>query len=414
MKKLLISLAVLFSLSLAMSSIARADFDDEDDEEQVEVKDLEQEKRQKALLESVSRRPQVLQKYYLKLYSEGNRNAVLNNMILGKEAFKKGFFDDSAKAFDYVLGNLESFYSDTEAAKNARSLWYEESVKDFKGEPYERVMAYYYRGLIYLIEADYGNARASFSAGILQDAFAEDQQNQADFALMYFLAGWSAQKMGSHALAEDDFKRLKKIRPDFKIPSRKENMLLIAETGKSPRKLADGIGHEILVYRRGKRFKEKSAIYTFGKNKSFYPMEDIYWQASTRGGRGIDQIINGKIEFRKTNEAMGTALTDVSVNAQVYGHLAPDSGAANIGAAVSLIGGIQLFMAANARSAVDTRYWNNLPDTVHVATEKSKKALKDLMINFKAKDGQFLADKSKQAVIHTDSKGNTLVWVSSH
>ena len=48
-------------------------------------------------------------------------------------------------------------------------------------------MAYYYRGVLYLRDGDYENARASFKGGMLQDGFAEEEQNRSDFALLSFL-----------------------------------------------------------------------------------------------------------------------------------------------------------------------------------------------------------------------------------
>ena len=42
-----------------------------------------------------------------------------------------------------------ALYGPDKDAKKARSLFHEESKKGFIGEPYERVMAYYYRGLLY-------------------------------------------------------------------------------------------------------------------------------------------------------------------------------------------------------------------------------------------------------------------------
>ena len=95
-------------------------------------------------------------------------------------------------------------------------------------------MVYLYLGLIYLEEGDYGNARASFLAGLLQDAFAEEEQNSTDFALLLYLAGWSAMQMGSDQLAREHFEELKLYRPDAPIPQADDNALLIVETGTSP------------------------------------------------------------------------------------------------------------------------------------------------------------------------------------
>ena len=90
---------------------------------------------------------------------------VLNLMEIGAAAFHQGHYDLSKAALDRAIANIESVYADNEAAHRARSLWYEEGEKDFKGEPYERSMVFYYRGLLFLRDGDYGNARASSSPG---------------------------------------------------------------------------------------------------------------------------------------------------------------------------------------------------------------------------------------------------------
>jgi len=104
-------------------------------------------------------------------------------------------------------------------AAKARSLWYAEGSKEFKGEPYERCMAYYYRGILYLMEHDYDNARACFSAGIIQDSFAEELQNRCDFALLDLLMAYACHLQGDNAVRDEEIKRVKELRPDFVEPT---------------------------------------------------------------------------------------------------------------------------------------------------------------------------------------------------
>ena len=91
-------------------------------------------------------------------------------------------------------------------------------MKHFKGEPYERAMSYYYRGLLYMLEEDYENARACFKAGIIQDAFAEENQNRCDFALLLFLEAFCSLKLGDQELAKAALEEMKKLRPDLAHP----------------------------------------------------------------------------------------------------------------------------------------------------------------------------------------------------
>ena len=159
-------------------------------------------------------KPEPLHPHYATLLRQGPRNAVLNHMRTGLAAAELGAGALAAESFDQALASIESVYANTETAEKARSLWNAEAYKDFKGEPYERAMAYYYRGLLYMREGDYENARASFKGGQLQDAFAAEEQNRADFALLTFLEGWASRCAGSEGLAVESFAETRGLRPE--------------------------------------------------------------------------------------------------------------------------------------------------------------------------------------------------------
>lgn len=319
-------------------------------------------------------KPAELHAGFRAMLEEGQRNYVLNNMKVGVDAFRLGYCDIAKTCFDNALNHIEAVFADNEKARKARSLWYEEGMKDFKGEPYERAMAYYYRGLLYMMDKDYENARACFKAGVIQDAFAEESQNRCDFALLLFLEGYCSLKLGDRQLATAAFEEVKKLRPDFVIPTADSNLLIIVETGASPRKLADGVGHGELKFFRGRNILEKRVrLYMDNDEIGAYPIEDIAWQAMTRGGRPVDKIIKGQVQFRKTHAKIGSTLTDISSNMLLAspGFSHSDT-MAGVSAALGLIGVVEMAIAARTRTHADTRYWDNLPDTVHIATLKTE------------------------------------------
>ena len=313
--------------------------------------------------------PAALRELGDKVAKEGNHNRVLNQMQLGLAALSSGHLDIARSAFDDALTQIELTHAGTESARKARGLWYEEGSKDFKGEPYERAMAYYYRGLIYLKEHDFDNARACFSSGILQDSFAEEEQNRSDFAVLDLLMAYACHLQGDFAVRNDEFKRFKELRPDFLEPDWDNVVLAVVETGKSPRKLSDGVGHYQMKIFRGKQFKDVAAsISTVGdQHWRAYPTEDIYFQASTRGARPIDAINEGKVQFKRSAEKFGTTLTSVASEAMVYAPAFNNAGTVSaVAGGLSVIGAFSVMIAQNAKPHADTRYWNNLPDTVHV------------------------------------------------
>lgn len=363
---------------------------------------------------AVADKPAYAQPLYRKLFEEGQRNEVLNRMEIGTAAFYRGDIDLARENFDAALDVIETVYADNEAATQARSLWHEEGRKDFKGEPYERAMAYYYRGLIYLIDSEYDNARASFLSALLQDAFAEEEQNRSDFAVMMLLAGWSAQKMGSPVLAEEAYAELRSLRPDFPIPNANDNVLIIGETGFSPRKLADGMGHYELVFRPGKNFNEKYVVVNTGAEQlALEPVESVYWQATSRGGRPVDKIIEGKAAFANTTADFGRDLAQLGVTARVFSPaLGGSSG--QVGNTLALIGVASMALSANVKPRADTRYWSRLPDAVHSATLRGNpQNVSAWQAHYTDLNGNPVTVQSGVFRHYQDAQGNHLIWHSS-
>ena len=358
----------------------------------------------------VASHPEALQPHYEDLLAEGRRNEVLNRMELSLVAFRNGHYDHAERHLDNAIVDIESVFADNEAARRARSLWYQEDEKDFKGEPYERAMAFLYRGLLFLRAGDYDNARASFMSGLLQDAFAEEEQHAADFAAFMYLAGWAAAKAGNERLAAEHFGEFLQFRPDAPLPEADHNVLVFVETGTSPRKLGDGIGHHQLVYRRGLGFDEvRARIEYAGQQHELYPVEDVYFQASTRGGRAVDRIIDGQVEFKRRTESVGTNLTNVTNNSVVAGLTA----GTGVFAVASVAGVTALGLSARANPRADTRYWQTLPDTLHVYSLRAEEGETALRVEFLDEQGNPLPELTTSAEIEFDHRGNGIAHASA-
>ncbi len=367
------------------------------------------------VIAEINAKPKKLQDLYKLHYQEGQRNHVLNNMHIGVAAMEIGNFPIAKQVFTDAILEIEKVYSDTDEAAKARSLWYEEGSKIFKGEPYERASIYYYLGLIDLMEGDYENARAAFKSGILQDAFAEEKQFQCDFALLIFLEGWASHLLGDEDYAKQAFSEVKKLRPDFKFPDKNHNTLLIAETGRSPRKVADGVGHSELKYRRGKAFKENRVIFSIDDTKiAGYPMEDIYFQAASRGGRAVDKLIEGKAVFRKQASNIGLTLSDIANKGMLVSPLLGSAGgaASAVSGGLAVLGAVTTIAAIHANPHADVRYWKNLSDTIHIATLESTEVDTQFNISFADRNGKDYMDlKSEPAPKARDNQN--IYWVRS-
>ncbi len=359
-------------------------------------------------------KPETLKPLFLKLYAEGDRNRVLNQMQLGLAAMELGEYSYARESLDDALNRIESVFSNTENATKARSMWHEEGAKDYKGEPYERCMAYYYRGLLYMMNGDYENARASFRGGILQDSFAEEEQFRSDFRILFFLAGWTSQQIGDMSRADEFYKELEGLLPNFKRPGTDDNLLLIAETGTSPRKVADGVGHAELKFRHGRGFKEKKAKFHMGGAElPTQHISDVFLQASTRGGRAMDKILEGKLIFQRDMTKMGTTLMDVGTMGMYASAASGSDGVAAVSGAITAVGAIQTMVAMNAKPHADVRYWMSLPDNIHIATGKiDRNSELNGRVEFMNADFEQIAGLEKSVDIVRNRYGG-LGWVRS-
>jgi hypothetical protein len=354
--------------------------------------------------------PVRLRPFLRSLYIEGERNAVLNFNRVGIAAMELGEYRVAAWALDNALLRIESVYADNPTAKQALKKFSSEDVKDFKGEPYERAMAYYYRGLVYFMEGDFENARASFMSGEFQDTVAEQEQFEADFAVLNFLAGWASKCDGSHDLADDYYGRAYEYSRSLQPPLPRDNTLLIAEMGYGPVKVGAGEHKEKLTFARGAGFSEARAVYVVDteeatvvetkpkaqfvntggwgaqyatpvmqpQTETVYEMKtnsidlsagtSIYQQAATRGGRPVDHILEGKAQFKENMTKTGGFLKDAGTATALAGALGGDAGVAGIGIGVSALGGIFGGIGNKAKPAADIRYWDGLPDAVAIKT----------------------------------------------
>ena len=314
-------------------------------------------------------KPAQTHRLYSRVLREGERNAVLNHVRAGLAALELGEFKAAELSFDAATKKIQAIFADNPKAEEARSLWTKENVKEFKGDSYERVMAHYYLGLLDLIRGDYENARASFKEGMLQDTYAEEAKYRADFALMAFLEGWASQCRGDASLADEAFKEAGSLNPALSRPEKNHNLLLIAETGTSPVKRAAGDQKEKLEFVRGFGFAETGAIFhVAGKPVPAVAAEDIFWQATTRGGRQVQAILDGKAEFKDTTDKAGNVALAAGAAVGLAGVNSGDRNVALVGGAIMLLGAITKDIAAAMRPDTDVRYWDNLPDSVHVLT----------------------------------------------
>jgi tetratricopeptide (TPR) repeat protein len=313
-----------------------------------------------------SDKPVPLQPIFEALYIEGEHNAVLNLDYLGLAAMETGDYTIAEKAFDAAIERIEAIYADNPNAQKAKSVFAAEKVKDFKGEPYERAMTYYYRGVLYLHSGDYQNARASFLSAERQTTLSEAESYDSTFGLMDYLAGWASSCDGDQTRAKDLADRAAKAQPQiFGSLQPTVTYIGLVDVGTGPVKVAVGQYKEKLTFKAGDDSVGAGTIQASSASIGDPVVAgDINWQATTRGGRPVDAILNGKAEWKGGTSAAASVMGTVGYAAALQGAITGNNNLSAFGG-LSMLAGFGTHLVAKAMTAeADTRTWSNLPGTI--------------------------------------------------
>lgn len=323
-----------------------------------------------------------LRPLFERLFIEGERNATLNFQRIGMAALFLGDVDVAEKAFDAAVTRIDLIYADNPEAQKAKSLWTAEKIKDFKGEPYERAMAYFYRGLVYAAKGDFQNARAMFKQADYQDTVAEAEQYAGDFGLMPFMAGWASQCDGNAELAKDFLQQAIKSDASYSGLRVDQPVLVLFESGRSPFKYSAGKSGEVLKWQthdlpiQTAKTACTAAVPNDCVVNSFVMGADLGFQATTRGGRPVDGVLNGKASFKEGAQGVAMAAGLVGNIGMQTAMLTGNSDMAGLGL-LGMFAGLVATGVANATQAqADIREWEQLPGAVWLGTG-AKKAISD-------------------------------------
>src|SRR5713101_573024 len=155
-------------------------------------------------------------------------------------AMRRGQFAEAKQLLDDAIARISNVLGKDPSARKARSYFSPEAKKTFIGEPYERVMAYYYRGILYWRDGEPDNARACFRSAALEDSDTVDNKYSSDYVLLDYLDGLATAKLGG-----DGADALKRAEAEAKLShppaiEPKANVLVFVEFGQGPLKYAVG------------------------------------------------------------------------------------------------------------------------------------------------------------------------------
>lgn len=283
------------------------------------------------------------------------RDKVLWQYRTAAAAMRRNQFDLAQSNLDDALVRVGGIFSTDKQSRRSKGYFTEESKKTFLGEPYERVMAYYYRGILYWMAGEPDNARACFRSGQYHDGDAEEKTYACDYVLLDYLDGLVTAKLGgdgSDAVARARKSARLAIPPEIILTN---NVLVFVEYGNGPQKYVTGEYGEELRFRNGSSQASEVMVRVDGGAVHIGAYDDLNFQATTRGGRIMDHILGNKAVFKSTTDAVGTA--GIISGAVLAGNR--DTQVAGLGLVAAGI--ISKIVAASTRPEADTRTWDNLP-----------------------------------------------------
>jgi hypothetical protein len=350
------------------------------------------------------------------LASAPPKDRVLWEYRIAAASLRAGRFDEARIQLDAAIPLIGGIIADSKDAARARSLFHPENAKVFIGEPYERSMAYYYRAILYWRDGQPDNARACYRTGEVINSDLENKQWQNHFALLDYLDGFASAKLGAdgsgayaRAQAEAGAVRLPPYDPGA-------NVLIFAEFGRGPRKIASGRYGERLMFQVQDSPAHDARLTVEGRAVPLRCWDDLNYQAATRGGRAMDYILGNKAVFKSTTNAVGDAALVGS--AVAAGDLYRDNGeksqgAENTAIALATVGILSKLTSAATAPQADTRTWENLPQRLSFAAARLPAGAHPATLEFLDSSGRPLPGETRTVLVRVDDPAHdTVIFLS--
>ncbi len=337
------------------------------------------------------------------------RDKVLWEYRLAATAMRRGDYDLARQNLDDALTTLQGAYGPDPAARKARGYFHAEAKKTFIGEPYERSMAYIYRGILYWMNGEPDNARACFRSAEIEDSDTENHAYAGDWVMPDYLDGLATAKLGGDG--SDAFKRAETEAKGVRLPpyNTKANLLIFFEFGPGPTKFATGQYEQELRFHVDPSPVHSADFQVDGQDYPVAPTDDTWFQASTRGGRVMDHILGNKAVFKKTTDIVGDAALVGGLGTAL---LSRNQTAQEVGLGVALAGLISKGISAATTPEADTRAWDNLPRYLSFACLPLSPGQHVITVQFRDPGGMVIPNLTKTLNVTVPADKDKVLFVS--
>lgn len=296
-------------------------------------------------------------------------------LLLGTVELDRGDVAEARERFIEATRIMESF----KASGEFEAVVGAESSKEYKGDPYERMMAWWYLGLLDFMLGDYDMALPSFKSAVLADAGGRDERFYGDTAAALLFLGLTYRALGQDERAASEFAEAAKANhardtagaaarssgAEGDVPPLTDtvgdlngNFLVVVGLGRGPYKYETGVYGEAAAIARCAYPERQACISVDGRPVGrTVAVEDVFYQAATRGGRAMDAVLAGKAIFKGALEVAAEESFEDSAETDAPSEKRRRSFLSGLALAV---------MSLFVRPEADTRSWETLPDEIQV------------------------------------------------
>ena len=327
-------------------------------------------------------------------------------LITAVHALKLGRHKEARTLLETAMPSAGQILQADVRTRLAQSLFSPENVKGFHGEPHERAMGWFYRGVFFWMDGEPENARACFRTAQLMDALAAQPEHRADWVLLDYLDGFITTKLGRDGT--DARARAQTNAGNTALPAfnPRANVMVFLQFGFGPMKKTGGDVGEMIVYDGG-HSRVQAARITVGGQSLIAPVYDnLTFQASTRGNRAMDAILARKAGVKKAGDLVG----DIGISGGAILASQPETEEAGVvllgaGLAGKIVGG-------SAEPRADTRTWSNLPQHLSFAALQLPAGTHAATIEFLDTNGIALPDRQENISLTVQPSRDTVVFVA--
>ena len=294
--------------------------------------------------------------------NEFNRNCALNNLMLGSIYLGAGAYGPAMlplRRAGKVMERTTTSWGNAFFSSLSR-----EDAKEYKGDPFERVMCHYYRGLLHYRARDYDAALAAFRRALDadKDTMSSDPEATKGLPTIHYLVARCFEMVGEPDTAATHYNRFAAMTKSTVEPG---NVLLVMEWGDGPLKKRSGVSDCMLDIVPRSSGIEMAKVFVDGVEAAqVRPQVSLAAHAALHSQTKAStiQIVKGVTKQVVRVLAFAGVLTAVLLAS------GNDGRGERVGVGLAAGTGAALIAGMLVRAERDVRIWDLLPNDLAVGT----------------------------------------------